>query len=129
MTDQISDRKCPDCGKKTGIVMHIDKIPCTCGRSIVVEYIACVCGYSWRAADGVFMDGCQITVEDVEELLGEVEEFFEDQDIFKGENSGNSMEDLIHKCLRCGKIATQTKQNLYKCTVCGFSWEMDEFNE
>ena len=129
MNDRIIDRECPECGQRTGIVMHTDEVPCTCGRSIVVEYVACVCGYSWRSADGVFMDGCQITIENVEELLGEVEEFFEEQGVFEGANSGDSMEDLIHKCLQCGEIAIQTKQNLYECTVCGFSWEVDKFNE
>jgi C4-type Zn-finger protein len=129
MAEIISDRKCPSCGDNTGAVMHSESIPCTCGRSIKIEYLICECGYSWRSADGKFLDGCLINVENVEELINEVEEFFEDQNIFETPQHGGSMEELIHKCLRCGEVAVQINSNTFECPTCGFSWEMDGFNE
>jgi hypothetical protein len=122
-------RKCPECGEMTGHIMHIDEFPCKCGDVVTVEYAVCDCGMSWRAADGTFVDGCNMSIENVEELLSEVENFFEDQEVFAGENSVDSMEDLIHKCLKCGAVATHPRPDLYECTACGFSWEVDKFNE
>lgn len=121
-------RKCPECGDLTGHLMHVDKFPCKCGDKVCVEYAVCDCGMSWRAVDGKFIDGCVISVENVNELVEEVEEFFEDQGMFSGENPGDSMENLIHRCLKCGAIAAQAKENVYECTECDFSWEVDEFN-
>jgi len=129
MTELISDRKCPSCGNNTGVVMHFEEIPCTCGRSVKMEYIVCECGYSWRSADDKFLDGCIINVENVEELINEVEEFFEDQGVFNNMQQGGSMEELIHRCLRCGEVVVQVNPTTFECPICGFSWEMGEFNE
>lgn len=128
MSNESDLRKCPECGKMGGRVMHIDEFPCKCGNVIKVAYAVCDCGFSWRAADDTFIDGCNISIENVEQLLSEVGEFFEEQGIFENENNGGSMEELIHRCLRCGEIAVQSRTNLYECTVCGFSWEVDAYN-
>jgi len=129
MNKESDLRKCPDCEQMAGHVMHIDEFPCKCGNNVKVEYALCDCGFSWRAVDGTFIDGCKIAVDNVEQLLDEVEEFFEDQGVFENENDGSSMEELIHRCLKCGELATQTKTNIYECTICGFSWEVNNYNE
>jgi len=38
---------------------------------------------------------------------------------------------MIHKCLKCGELSihTHTKPDVYECTVCNFSWEVEEFDE
>ncbi len=129
MNKESDLRKCPECEKMTGRLMHVDVFPCKCGDKLEVEYTVCDCGLSWRSIDGAFIDGCNISVDNIGELLDEVEEFFEDQDIFEGEDVGDSMEDLIHKCIKCDEIATQSRPGLYECTACEFSWEVDKFNE
>lgn len=128
MNEKSDLRKCPECGKMTGHVMHIDKFPCKCGDTVQIEYAVCDCGLSWRAVDGVFLDGCNISISNIQELLEEVDEFLVDQEVFNDEDPVDFMEELIHKCLRCGELAAQLKANSYECTVCGFSWEVDKFN-
>jgi len=131
MTDESDKRKCPSCGNNTGVVMYCEDIPCTCGRYVKIEYAVCDCGYSWRCADGRFLDGCMVSIENVSDMLCGIENFLEEQitNADKVFNNSNSMEELIHKCLRCGEIAVKINENSYECPVCGFAWETDKFDQ
>ena len=41
------------------------------------------------------------------------------------ENSmGSSMQEIIHKCLRCDTTAFEIGPKLYHCPDCGFEWEV-----
>ena len=133
---EIKNKECPRCGHQTGVVVHVDEIPCVCGKLTNVEYVACECGYSWRSANDQILDECQIEVSEAEELKSDLEAFLKEQgfdlehldNANLSESLGNSMQDMIHKCLRCDSLAIKVSQNLYECTECNFAWEVDSLD-
>lgn len=42
----------------------------------------------------------------------------------KNQVSDKSMFDLVHKCLRCDEMAYEFEFGVYKCSKCGFIWEV-----
>jgi len=130
--------ECPHCKENSGGVMYEDKIICdNCGEYLVIEYCAChVCGYTWRLNNGKFMDGDLINEESVNQMLEELEaliknEFSNDDvevETYYGNTKRNddfrTMSDMIHKCIRCGKIAYPISNHEFKCSLCGFEWEI-----
>jgi hypothetical protein len=116
---------CRDCGNKTATIVGVDDIPCVCGEITKVYYISCTCGYSYRLAGDIFLDGDKLDLDQVGQVLEKINEFFEDVDIFSTEEP-KPMGSLIHKCLKCGELAVETDPNKYECTICGFSWEVDD---
>jgi acetyl-CoA carboxylase beta subunit len=36
----------------------------------------------------------------------------------------NTMQEIIHKCLRCDTISYEIQPQLYHCPDCGFEWEV-----
>jgi len=131
---------CPDCGKDTGSMMHSDLFPCKCGETVIVRYFGCMCGFSWRTSDDIFVDGMKLDVSAIEEIMDGAEDFLEGLEKLEGvalklepfhvPKKFKNMADMIHKCLQCGEIAVEKKENFFECTdvECGFTWEVDEFN-
>jgi hypothetical protein len=117
---------CRDCGNKTASIITIDEIPCSCGEIIPVKYISCTCGYSYRMAGDIFIDGSKIDISQVASLLEDITEFFDGHDIFCDTLEDKPMESFIHKCLKCGELAAEISPGMYECTVCGFSWETSD---
>jgi hypothetical protein len=115
---------CRDCGKKTATIVGIDEIPCSCGEIIPVSYISCTCGYSYRMAGDAFLDGDKINLDKAGQVLDKINEFFEGIDIFG--DDPKPMGSLIHRCLKCEELAVETDPGKYECTICGFSWEIDD---
>jgi len=123
--DDRSSLRCQGCDS-FGIVMYTDEIPCVCGEMVHVNYVSCSCGFSWREANGLYIDGGKFSQEEVLELLSELENVFESEGAISNDTP---MGELIHKCIRCGAVAAQVKTGVYECTSCDFSWEVDKFNE
>ena len=34
------------------------------------------------------------------------------------------MQEFLHRCIRCGNKAFEIEPKLFKCSDCGFEWEM-----
>ena len=132
--------KCPECGDDNGTVMHEDKFPCKCGETVTVRYHGCMCGFSWRTSDDIFVDGMKIDIDELQSIMENADNFFEGLQNLEGitlqvdpfhipAKFGN-MSDMIHKCIKCNEVAVEKKDGLYECSdpECGFSWEVDEFN-
>ena len=132
--------KCPECGETTGTLMHFDKFPCKCGETVTVKYLGCICGFSWRTSDDIFVDGMKIDVSEIHKIMEESDDFFEGLDKLHGiplEVQPNyvppkfrNMTDMIHKCIKCGQVAIEKDDGVFECTdtECNFSWEVDEFD-
>jgi len=131
--------ECPNCKENSGGVMYEDPITCDkCDHNLIISYCAChICGYTWRLNNGVFMDGNLINGEGVNQMLDELEslikdEFGDDDDVevktylgnVKRNNNSRTMSDMIHKCIKCGEMAYPTNNHGFKCSSCGFEWEM-----
>lgn len=129
---------CPECGKNNGTLMHLDQFPCKCGETVIVKYYGCACGFSWRTSDDLFVDGMKIDVDTIDEIMDGAEDLFEGLeklsqtsikvDPFHVPTKFKNMADMIHKCLQCGEIAVEKRENFFECTDpnCGFTWEVDE---
>jgi len=122
---------CPNCKRNSGGVMYKDVITCNkCGEHIVIDYCSChMCGYTWRLNNGEFLDGNMINEEGLDQMLEEIstlidEEFDDDVEYVIKKSKDNSMSGMIHKCIRCGETAYPTGDYSFKCSSCGFEWEI-----
>lgn len=127
------NRLCPGCKKLSGEVMHGEQIECPhCNDVLTIEYLSCPCHYSWREINGIFLDGGRIEMDGLEGLLQGINAFmeaYEEDEIEEPEPA--SMREMIHHCLKCGALSTQTHTNpdTYKCTLCNFEWEVSGIDE
>jgi ribosomal protein L37E len=124
--------ECPNCKKNSGGVMYKDVITCDkCGEHLVIDYCTChVCGYTWRLNNGVFIDGNLIDEEAIGQMLDELDILIDSElkntaeAVFENVGSVKRMSDILHKCIRCGEPAYRTSECNFKCSLCGFEWEM-----
>lgn len=122
---------CPNCKKDSGGIMYKDVITCgKCGEHIVIDYCSChMCGYTWRLNNGEFLDGNMIDEEGLDQMLEEIgtlidEQLDDDVEYIVKKSESNSMSDMIHKCIRCGEFAYPIGDYNFKCSSCGFEWEI-----
>lgn len=42
-----------------------------------------------------------------------------------------TMQDTLHKCLKCGNSAHECEKDVYRCddSKCGFVWKVERFGE
>lgn len=124
--------ECPNCKENSGGIMYKDVITCSkCGEHIVVDYCSChICGYTWRLNNGEFLDGNVVDEEGLEQMLEEIgtlidEELGDEYAIEKPKDREDLiMSDMIHKCIRCGEIAYPVGDYDFRCSSCGFEWEV-----
>lgn len=119
--------KCVNCKEENAAVVLVEIFPCNhCNGEIRIEYNICKnCNTAWKTMDGELMSGMAF----FDAGLGD---FFDDEELFKAlemdhydSNEDKSyMSDYVHRCLRCGSIAYEVKEDLYKCKACDFEWEV-----
>lgn len=115
--------KCAKCNSNTEY-MYDEKFDCVCGHVISVAYYVCsACGFVFRIKDGEFMDGEAIDEKAIEAAL---ESMFKSMVAEMEDDDGPKLSDLIHKCIRCGAVATEINKNCFVCTSCDFEWEVDD---
>lgn len=130
--------KCPNCDSDFVTLVYEDSFKCKeCGNIIKVEYMVCQkCGYTWRTNGGDFIDG--VTVEErMEEITEGINSLLEHEEESGDFNRGNfifsdlddplptkSMSDMIHRCIKCGALAYPIGDGVFKCSYCGFEWEV-----
>jgi hypothetical protein len=102
---------CKDGHVETMLVEHY---PCKCGDTISIEYLACFeCGALWRALDGEYVK---------DSLM--LPDTLEDENGFQVSESPTTMGGLIHKCVKCNSVCYEVGFDMYKCSLCGFEWEV-----
>jgi len=133
---------CTSCGSKKDAAFFTEDYTCKCGEKILFEYNMCPdCGLMWRSVNGEVMKNSVIHIDDFsnafmipptklepadEDMLKNMEKELSKVDkIRRGEST--SMADYIHNCLKCGAVAHEAKNGLYKCSECGFEWEVVSF--
>ena len=117
---------CVDCNKESDTVFYREVYPCsTCGDLTIVEYNACkYCGTVWKTANGHPMDPAKTKIKDFAEILDnkDFKDFFDY--IGKHDNEiAASMDQCVHRCLKCNTVAFEIAEGTYKCASCGFEWE------
>lgn len=99
---------CVNCKCNNVSTFFAEIVPCAyCNGKNDVEYHACKsCGLIWKSINNKIVDHIMFT------------------DPNLGLSLSSSMDEIIHKCLRCDKIAFEIESNLYHCSDCGFEWEV-----
>ena len=118
--------ECINCSNENNVVQISEEtFPCPdCDSEINIVYHACyVCGCVWKTCNGDVVGDSTIRLDEL--LMEEISILTED--LLSAEDTNevsNSMEDCIHRCLKCNSICYQEAENLYKCPSCDFEWEV-----
>lgn len=123
-----------------------EEFPCDhCSGVNLIEYNICPeCGWMWRSINGQPTEDSQMHIQDMGEFAGLMagetpSEMTEEEAaimenitehlgrIDKIDRGEASMVDYIHKCLQCESTAVDVNDGQYKCTDCGFEWEIVKF--
>lgn len=104
---------CVECGSKNVVVFFIEKFPCSCCKEENrVEYYCCKeCETFWKVIGEFVIDSTKFDSKDASAEPTEIKYY------------GNSMDDAIHRCLKCNAIAFEVDEDSYHCPKCHFEWE------
>lgn len=137
--------KCFKCEEGPEAAFLKEAFPCGhCDEENVLEYNICPnCGWMWRSVNGVAMEDSQMHIQDLGDfaglMMGDQPEMTEEEAVLmenitdhlskidKMERGEASMSDYVHKCLQCESTAIDVDDGAYKCTDCGFEWEVVRF--
>jgi hypothetical protein len=112
---------CVNCASEDVIVFYIEEIPCKhCGGTTEVVYTNCNnCGIMCKTIDGVVSSNSF-------EVMDELDDVFDDGDVKILESlnapEAETMQDLLHRCVRCNAMAYEKNPRYYCCPKCGFEW-------
>ena len=138
---------CFNCGSKQDAVFFKEEFPCAhCNEINVIEYNLCPdCGLMWKSVNGIPIGDSQMNMHDlgdlaeilasgpdswpkdidVENISTKANEYLEKLE--KMDRGEASMGDYIHRCIKCDSTAVDVNDGRYKCTDCGFEWEVVKF--
>lgn len=121
--------KCIKCGKEATEVVHSESYPCSCGENTIITYNICSdCGIFWRAVNGSPVDDgihdTKLLFGDGSELITELLNDLSDLLVASGRSDSSSMEDVVHRCIKCNALAYEADKSVYKCSKCDAEWEV-----
>ena len=114
---------CPNCNKDSTIEFFNECIPCVhCNKINTLSYNVCPdCGFVWKKSeDNKNIIGMVFGDDDIKLILKDTDYVFS-EDFFEKKPT---MDDVIHRCLRCETVSYEVKEKLYHCPECGFEWEI-----
>jgi hypothetical protein len=125
---------CTQCGEGYNTFeIYREEVPCGhCGGLNIITYEICKeCGTLFRICNGEVVDeGTSITALDNEALpVGELEELLKNMANHVErtvKESPESMNDMVHRCLKCNALAFETGKGKFECSDCEFCWEVVE---
>lgn len=110
---------CINCGSSSTGIFYNEIIPCGhCNEDNEIVHYSCRdCGVIWKAIGNkhVLMGD-----PDEEQLLNDLVKSFMTFIV----EPKSTMQEVIHKCLRCGTISYEIQPQLYHCPDCSFEWEV-----
>lgn len=132
---------CIKCNDESESMFFSESYECKCGEMNIISYHVCPnCGWMWREVNGKLSEGSEVHMDRLKEFS---EAFYNEQILKEDEqaifdnlqeeinrmarvDSGNasSMSDYVHRCLRCREVAYEAQPGIFKCTNCGFEWEV-----
>jgi hypothetical protein len=116
--------KCLNCNKDNIIVFFNEVVPCAhCHEDNDISYNVCEdCGLVWKSIDGQALSGVIFSEPELGGMLGDSFEKF--MNFVEEAEPIGTMDEVIHKCLRCNTISFEVEPRLYHCPECGFEWEV-----
>jgi DNA-directed RNA polymerase subunit RPC12/RpoP len=117
--------KCVNCGKENAVTFFTELIPCShCNKDNSITYNVCQdCNSVWKAIDGKPLTEMLFSEAELSDLLGDtfgsIVGFIEFEEGIEG-----TMNEVVHRCIRCDTQAYEVKPGLYHCPDCSFEWEI-----
>jgi len=136
---------CFKCENGPESAFFVEEFPCGhCDEPNLLEYNVCPeCGWMWRSVNGQPLEDSQVHIQDLGDfaglMTGNQPEMTEEETamlenisehlskIDKMATGEATMSDYVHKCLECQSTAVDVNDGKYKCTDCGFEWEIVRF--
>lgn len=123
---------CFNCGNEEAETFLVEQITCQdCNSIIEITYNRCEkCTTVWKAVGDEILSAmnmdeftCPAGLP-ADYILDNVD--LGDIPVIEHAIESDSMEDQIHKCVRCNEPAYEIDDGLYQCsnTECGFQWEV-----
>jgi len=117
--------ECLNCQGTDVITFFNEIITCShCKEDNNVSYNVCqTCGLIWKAVDDQPISESVFTELELGEMLGgSLDKFMEN--ISHETASTGTMNEIVHKCLRCETISYEVAPCFYRCPECRFEWEV-----
>ena len=134
---------CHKCHSSEVIDMYEESFECECGNVNVIGIKMCgTCNLVWRTYNNQVLESSEIHFDDFLSNAESVPSIItsDESDVLKNmekellkvdrvrRGEAESMSDYIHNCLRCGSVAHEEKDGMYKCGECNFEWEVVSFD-
>lgn len=117
---------CVTCGSENTSVFFSETIQCTsCNEDNVISFQICNdCGVIWKAVNDILLRGTAFVDQELSDFISdkivgnpEFDNWFDTTEI------STTMNDVIHRCLKCNAIAFESKPDVFCCSSCDFTWE------
>jgi len=114
--------KCPKCNTDSPVHFFQENLICDhCGDEVDIDYYMCPkCGSTFKMSGGEVYSCVQFSKDEFKNLFGATTE-----EVLK-QYTTDMMSDNIHSCIKCGGLAFEVSEGLYKCNSCGFEIEIEE---
>lgn len=125
--------KCINCDSIDASDFFSEHIPCShCDETTELVYSACPdCNIVWKSVNGVAIHNSLESAREIDEFFDahtdpEMHDFLNDafKDFMEITGNSRTMNELIHRCLRCETISYEVRPRFYHCPECNFEWEV-----
>ena len=136
---------CFKCDSERDAAFFKETFPCShCEKENLIEFNVCPdCGWMWRSINGIPSEDSIVHIGDLGEfaslMTGGIPEMTDKEAIMmkninehlikvsKMDDGEATMADYMHRCVQCQSTAVDVINGEYKCTDCGFEWEIVKF--
>lgn len=119
--------KCPSCNSDAVNVFFSESLKCHhCNKENELSYNVCSeCGIIWKSIHDEMVDGSSFSDDELSTVMvGSMVGTNRNYREMINEVNFNSMQELVHHCIRCGDSAYEVREKLFRCSVCDFEWEI-----
>lgn len=119
--------KCCSCGSDKVILFFEEKLPCGhCGEDNVIVYNFCsACGCVFKSLNGEVTNAANFTDNELAAMMNmDIEDVREVMQTSVAEAGPRTMDEMVHKCLKCNAVAFEVRRGEFKCSECDFEWEI-----
>jgi len=115
---------CVTCGSENISVFFSETIPCTsCNEANVISFQICNdCGVIWKAVNDVLLKGTAFVDPELSSFISDKIVDNPEFDNWFDTKVDITMDEVVHRCLKCNAISFESKPNVFCCSSCDFTW-------
>ena len=115
---------CVACGSDNISVFFSETFQCTCcdEDNTITFQICRDCGVIWKAVNDLLLKGTAITDPELSNFISSNIVGNPEFDNWFDVEVNTSMEEIVHRCLKCNAMAFESKPNVFCCSSCDFTW-------